>query len=82
MRNLTEKETKIVSHVGSGNRCALAIAHLAQMPYQEANKIIERLNRAGVLSRRVNTDWTLSKVYIDYLKQENDRLSNRLNLAS
>jgi len=82
MRNLTTEEQQIIDNVGSGNRCAMAIAHAAKMPLQDANRVIKGLYKAGVLSKRVNTDWTLSREYIRHLKQENARLTNSLNLAA
>lgn len=82
MRNLTEKEQIIISHVGSGNLCALAIAYQAQIPIKEANKVIKGLHKAGVLSKRVNVDWTLSREYVRHLKQETARLENLFNLAA
>ena len=86
MRNLTEEplteQQQIIDSVGSGNLCALAIAYQAQMPIKEANRVIKGLYKAGVLSKRVNTDWTLSREYIRHLKQENARLNNSLNLAA
>ena len=87
MRNLTEEplteiEHQIIDHVGGGNLCAMAIAYSAQLPIQKANKVINRLHKAGVLSKRVNTDWTLSREYIKHLKQETNRLENLFNLAA